>query len=86
MPYISELDREKFNPLIKQVVEKLRNASCGEMNYVLSSIIWKVFDDNPSYTEGNELMGVLECVKHEFYRRKLAPYEDDKIKRNGDIQ
>ena len=30
-------------------------------------------------------MGVLDCVKQEFYRRKLAPYEDVAIQKNGDI-
>jgi hypothetical protein len=28
---------------------------------------------------------VLECIKQEFYRRKLAPYEEAKIKENGDL-
>jgi len=32
------------------------------------------------------MIGVLECVKQEFYRRKVAPYEDIKIIENGDIE
>jgi hypothetical protein len=39
----------------------------------------------PSYTRGNELIGVMECVKQEFYRRRLGIYEDLKLKENGDI-
>jgi hypothetical protein len=30
-------------------------------------------------------MGVLESAKLELYRRKIAPYEDDKIAENGDV-
>lgn len=33
--------------------------------------------------EGDAL-GALECCKLEFYRRVAAPYEDSKIKSNGD--
>ena len=33
----------------------------------------------------NKIMGILECVKSEFCRRHAAPYEDLKIKENGDI-
>jgi len=30
-------------------------------------------------------MGVLECIKQEFYRRAVAPYEDKKKEENGDV-
>ena len=35
--------------------------------------------------EFSGITGVLVCVIFEFYRRKLAPYEDKAIERNGDI-
>jgi len=91
MPYIKKEDRKKIDKEIKDLIEKLTNHGCdldpkvGNVNYVLSSIIWTLFDKKASYTTGNNLMGVLECVKQEFYRRKLAPYEDKKIKENGDL-
>lgn len=31
------------------------------------------------------ILGVLECVKLELYRRVAAPYEDRKIEENGDV-
>lgn len=90
MPYIKKEDREKYEDIINEAVRRIhcgnKIPSAGELNYVISSIIWKLFDINPSYTTGNNFMGVLDCVKQEFYRRKLAPYEDEKIKENGDIQ
>jgi hypothetical protein len=94
MPYIPKRERPRYNPLIneivKQLVEKLpgdngKNFSEGDLNYVISSIIWKLFDKRPSYTLGNKLVGALDCIRLEFYARKVRPYEDQKIKENGDI-
>ena len=90
MPYIKKDEREKFNSLIEDVIDALTNhgfnaVSPGELNYCISSIIWKIFKKNPSYTLGNSLVGALECVKQEFIRRHLNPYEDQKVKENGDL-
>jgi hypothetical protein len=30
-------------------------------------------------------MGVLECIKQEFYRSDIAPYEDQKRQANGPV-
>lgn len=37
------------------------------------------------YKHINDICGVLEAVKAEFYRRVAAPYEDLKIKENKDV-
>jgi hypothetical protein len=34
----------------------------------------------------NDIIGVLEAAKTEFYRRIIAPYEDIKIQDNGDME
>jgi hypothetical protein len=91
VPYIVKADRKEFDPEIEKLLSRLTNkgfakAKAGDLNYTFSKIVWSVFDRNPSYATGNELMGMLECVKQEFYRRKLAPYEEKKIEENGDIQ
>jgi len=87
MPYIKQQDRKKFDPHIDALVKELKlNKSPGEFNYVISRMIWIVWVGSPSYTLGNNLIGALECVKAEFYRRFLAPYEDVKIKENGDVR
>ena len=59
----------------------------GELNFALTSIILDYIEGlKPmSYSKINEVIGVLECVKLEFYRRAAAPYEDIKIKENGDV-
>ncbi len=38
-----------------------------------------------SYTTYNEVVGVLECVKQEIYRRVIGPYENEKKHANGDV-
>ena len=38
-----------------------------------------------SYATINDIIGALEGAKMEFYRRVVAPYEDEKIKENGDV-
>jgi hypothetical protein len=57
----------------------------GELNYIISSIIWKLWNKKMSYAQGSMLCGVLNDVEHEFRRRKFDGYEDEKIKENGDI-
>jgi hypothetical protein len=90
MPYIEKKDREKLDSEIEDVIDALTNhgfktAVVGDVNYVFSKIIWTLFQKNRSYTNGNNLVGVLECVKQEFIRRQLNPYENEKIAQNGDI-
>lgn len=88
MPYIKLKDRRRFNKKIDGLVAELttnQELVVGEVNYVISLLIWKLFQKKPSYTLGNNLVGVLECVKTEFYRRLIGPLEDEKIKQNGDI-
>jgi len=88
MPYIKRDRRIKYGHLIEHILYDLRSdiGWCeGDLNYIISSVIWRLFDQNPCYGNGNNLMGLLECIKQEFYRRKLAPYEDMKIKENGDV-
>lgn len=85
MPYIEQLERSQYNTEIEILATKLKDQPVGHINYVISRLIWMLFAQKVSYTWGNNLMGVLRCVAHEFYRRKLVPYEDKKIVENGDV-
>ena len=38
-----------------------------------------------TYARLNEVIGAIECAKQEIYRRIAAPYEDTKLKENGDV-
>lgn len=91
MPYIKQKQRDRYKDNVSAIVDRLRKngkdgiPNVGDVNYVVSKILYDIFDANQSYTLGNSLVGALECAKIEFYRRKLAPYEDGAIERNGDI-
>jgi len=91
MPYIKKENRPPYDPGIDSLIEKLSkadpDAKKGEMNYVISRILKGVYGhkDNTRYTNINDAIGVLECVKLELYRRVAAPYEDVKIEENGDV-
>lgn len=91
MPYIKKEDRPQYDPYIQDVVNALTAGGkvkfdVGHLNYVLSGIVWKLFDSDKKYKTANDLSGVLSCVDKEFYRRKVVAYENLKIDENGDIQ
>jgi len=86
MPYIRKESREKFNQF-KLDLLSLAIETSGELNYVITKIILEYLYKKgiPKYNNYNEIVGVLECAKQELYRRQIAPYEDIKIKDNGDV-
>lgn len=58
----------------------------GELNYQLSQYIRSyIAMHGLSYNTLNELIGVLECLKLELYRRIAAPYEQQKLIENGEV-
>jgi hypothetical protein len=83
MPYIRQEDRRKFEDAINNLQLP---ADAGELNYLLTYICDAYLQQKGKrYTNLNEVIGVLECAKQEFYRRVAAPYEDGKISENGDV-
>jgi len=42
-------------------------------------------DKGLRYNTLNDAIGIVECVKQELYRMIVSPYEDIKIKENGEI-
>jgi hypothetical protein len=79
MPYIKDNRREYLWQ------EKLPETG-GDLNYIITRLC-KEFLDNlgENYERINQVIGALECAKQEFYRRIVSPYEDKKIKENGDV-
>jgi hypothetical protein len=87
MPYIKREYRPPYDPYIDNLAALLKGLikadKSGDLNYVVSSLIKKM---KPiKYDDYNSIIGALECIKLELYRRKIAPYEDKKIEENGDI-
>lgn len=80
MPYIKQHVRE----FLDQGVVDARLP--GELNYLITQLIQDYLDNaEPSYTALNDIIGVLEAVKLEFYRRVVVPYEEQKRFENGDV-
>ena len=83
MPYIEQKDRPDY----EKPIEQLNPEKAGDLNYILSRICADyIARKGKNYANLNEVMGVVACVSHEFYRRVVAPYEDTKIAANGDIK
>jgi len=60
--------------------------TAGELNYVLTGICRDYWHElGPNYATINDIIGALEGAKLEFYRRVAVPYEEQKIKDNGDV-
>ena len=84
MPYIDKEDRKKFDDLIDALSPHIYTA--GELNYVLTRIAHEYFSIGPkNYGALNEIIGAVECMKLEFVRRVVSPYEDKKAESNGDV-
>lgn len=80
MPYIRS-DRRRI------LDEKYWEAATpGELNYLITNICTEYAAKHThGYAVYNDIIGALECAKQEFYRRVVVPYEDIKIKENGDV-
>lgn len=79
MPYIPDYQR----------VDLLRNpvaSTAGELNYLFTQLALKFVETRGlKYETLNAIVGAFESAKAEFQRRIVAPYEDEAIKRNGDV-
>ena len=87
MPYIKKENREKWKETLKKVKDITNKLDVfeidGELNFFITSILKDVY--TPKYFNYNKAIGLLECIKQEYYRKVVSPYEDKKIKENGDL-
>lgn len=83
MPYIKDYERQHYSPIGGNVAHA---TNPGQLNYQFTMLAKDYISMHGlSYTHINDVMGALEGAKLEFYRRVAAPYEDKKIKENGDV-
>jgi hypothetical protein len=96
MPYIKKETREQVDENIialatnitrtAEEIDDLFRSLPGIMNYSISQLIEYVYPVNDcGYKEFNEVIGFLESLKMEYYRKMVAPYEDVKERQNGPI-
>ena len=87
MPYIKAEKRKKYTKIIDELTKILKTLPPeeidGELNYVVTKILKEIYPLR--YFNINKAVGVLECIKLEYYRRVAIPYEDSKIVKNGDV-
>lgn len=87
MPYIKTEQRPPLDECVEALVaaiEKLPpEGRDGAFNYAATRALKRLYP--LSYYNLNRAMGVLSCIQTEFYRRVVAPYEDQKIVENGDV-
>lgn len=85
MPYIKQGKREEINPDIDNLSKHINHV--GDLNYTITKLCraYLKHATTSNYQGYNDIIGVLECAKLEFYRRAVSIYEDEKIKENGDV-
>jgi len=78
MPYIRQDQRVDLNGGASPM-------DAGELAYVLSQVVDEYFGESKiNYRKHAEVIGVLETLKLEIYRRFTASYEDEKRQENGE--
>ena len=84
MPYIKQEDRKQFHYLL--LPHNAGPSTPGEFNYCVSAFADRYLNTyGVTYRSINELVGALECVKLELYRRVAVQYENQKCADNGDV-
>ena len=88
MPYVKQ--EKRF--WLDQIVEKMASPNKispegvkvdGDLNYILYAYCKRHI--TPSYNNYKNFCGELRQCATEIERRILAPYEDEKIRENGDV-
>lgn len=86
MPYVKQEDRV-YAPKRSAILWATPNESAaGELNFKIATLVnayLRVYGFD--YQRLNDVIGALEANKLEVYRRLAAPYEDEKIRTNGDV-
>lgn len=85
IPYISRERREVILPHIKEFWKNCPLSEEGEVNYTLTTLLEFYRGGKYKYSLFNKIIGILECIKLEYYRRVIASYESDKCHENGDV-
>jgi hypothetical protein len=88
MPYVAPSVREHIDKEIEALVTRLIEIDwdSGAINYAFSRIVWTWFKRRRRYATIKDILGTLDAVSKEFYRRRAVGYEAEKIDENGDLE
>ena len=78
-PYISQDRRREIDE------NGATPSNTGELTYALYRACLDYLPAKARFADYAEVMAALECAKLEFYRRRVAPYEDTKIAESGNV-
>jgi len=86
MPYITKEEKEIIDSGFKNISESIMD-NPGDLNYAIHQVVAEYIRQNhESYRTYNDIMGALEGVKLELYRRLVGKYEDGKMRVHGDVK
>ena len=87
MPYIKAEDRPQVDGLMDPVIDHIKSLPVEEqdgiLNYVFTRMLKSVYPSR--YFHFNRALGVLTAVTQEYYRVVVGPYEEGKIRENGQV-
>jgi len=98
MPYIKKEVRQKLDPKIDELVNAIaeeaqkddpKTTFIGILNYTFTTTALKTTKKlfgQLRYWIIASLTGLFHNLADEFYRRLAAPYEEEQIKKNGDLE
>ncbi len=93
MPYIKKENRPQLDEHIEKLAEVIKKLSAeqdgdtgfaGLLDYSCTRLALKVIPTR-RYWVIALITGVFKNIADEFYRRYGVPYEDEQIKKNGDV-
>ena len=87
MPYIAPGRRKQLDGglALFDGVAPVETWLSGDLAYVMTKLCNAYWNDEPHFATAATIVGVLDCVRHEFMRRLVDRYEDDKRNENGDV-
>lgn len=86
MPYIKQSKRLALNKITDSIDSQSLYLTSGDINYLITYLINTFTNQQgPCYNTFATASGILDNAKQEYYRRVMSPYEDEKIKENGDV-
>ena len=94
MPYITSTKRPELDGIVDDIQRVLRNyelddpdnnSTEGNINYLVTKLLKTIYPAE-RYKNINDAIGLLECIKLEYYRIDASPYEDRKRADNGEVE
>ena len=88
VPYIKPAARPELDEAMDDLIDLIQalpvEEQDGALNYTVTRMLKSMYPHR--YFHYNRAIGALECIKQEFYRVDIGPYEDIKIARAGEVR